>query len=52
MFRIIKSSENDHQQAPKDTQNDSHACKRCVDGRFSGKSATAGPNPPIRRSPK
>jgi hypothetical protein len=52
MFKIIKSSEKTDSQPSKNTRNDSHACKGCVDGKFSGKSATAGPNPPIRRSPK
>lgn len=32
---------------------DAMPCRRAgEEGKFSGKSATAGPNPPIRRSPK
>jgi|GEM_PF-4885260 len=50
MFKIVRSSERADSQPSKDTHNNSHACK--VDGIFFGKSATAGPNPPVRRNPK
>lgn len=52
MFKIIRSPEKTDSQSSRDARSDVHSCQRCGEGKFSGKSATAGPNPPIRRRPK